>query len=68
MANKSTQRVFRELDRDNQPKFKKDVIYINTCEVCGQEFEFKAKDVVDSVVKCPHCNADNVVFLSQFKG
>lgn len=64
---KSTEKVFKELDRDNQPKFKADQHFVNYCEYCGKEFTFTGKEVIDNVVKCPHCNGDNVVFLSQFK-
>lgn len=64
---KSTEKVFNELNRINQPKFKKEIMYINTCEYCGKDYEFSSSDVYDNVVKCPYCKCDNVVFLSQFK-
>ena len=40
--------------------------YINVCDYCGKEFEFKMKDVKDRILKCPNCNADLVFFAYEY--
>lgn len=67
MSAKSRAKLNNDLGNSSKAKFNKKAKYEIECECCGKVFSFTGADVTDNVVKCSHCNSDNVVFLSQFK-
>ena len=46
---------------------KKDVTYMDICERCGRDFTFKESEVVERVIKCPHCGRAQIFIKSNYK-
>lgn len=46
---------------------KKTSTYFDVCDKCNREFSFKENDVVDKLVKCPHCGYEMIFIKSNYK-
>ena len=63
----SQNKLFHDMQITDTKKRKFKGRYKTFCASCGKDFEFDGSEVKDMVIKCPHCNYDNVFFYYNYK-
>ena len=46
---------------------KRNVKYIEVCQLCGKEFIFSEADVKDKLITCPKCGHKEIFVKSNYK-